>query len=263
MRPKHILYLALSVAGICWIGFVFSGRLADWFYDLQQQQHESSNVKMAPQGGWAKQLKVAWTNTKVVLYRASGESVQIDARKAVYSTWSIKDPAHKGKAFDRPVVAFMDPATRNVWIGGVDTGEMDTNEYFGSVAYTNIFFENGSEILRGDNVLVDGSWACDKSTIKTTQPGENLDAVIERFDQNTNGSWPFSEVHLVSNFRDDFRGGFFDPVHSLGDECTPIQRFGVANGKIRLDFKSEKYGTTGSVWLDLKTLKVEKSVEHK
>lgn len=228
----------------------------------QQRQHEPAVVNITPEGVWAKKLKVPWANTKVVLHRASGETVQLDAQKAVYSTWSIKDPARKGKAFDRPVIAFMDPATRNVWIGGVDTGEINTNEYFTRVAYTNIFFENRSEILRGNNVLLDGSWACDESTIKTALPGEKLNGVIERFDRNTSGSWPFSGIHLVSNFRDDFRDDFFAPVHSLGNECTPIEHFGVANEKIRLDFESEKYGTTGSVWLDLKSLKAEKAVER-
>lgn len=263
MKPKLIFYLVLIVGGACWIVFFSSGGLANWLYERQQRQREPDVVKMTPEGVWAKKLKVPWTNTEVVLHRDSGQTMRLDARKAVYMTWSIKDPAHKGKAFDRPVMAFMDPATRAVWIGGVDTGEIDTNEYFSSVAYTNIFFENGSEILRGDNILTDGAFSCDESAIKAAQPGEGLDAVIEQFDRNTNGSWPFFGNLWLSNFRDDFRGGFFAPVHNMGAESTPIQHCGVENGKLRLDFKSEKYGTTASVWLDLKTLKITKAIEHR
>lgn len=263
MKIKLIFYLVLAATAGCWIVFFSSGRLANWLDERQQRQHEPAVVKMPPEGIWAKKLKAPWTDTKVVLYRASGEVVQLAARKAVYTTWSIKDPAHKGKAFDVTVIAFLDPATGHAWVGEVDTGEAETNYDFGNVTYTNIFFENGSEILRGGNVLVDGAFTCAESAIKTTRPGGGLDAVIEQFDRNTNGSWPFSGVHWLSNVRNDFRKGFFAPVHHLGNECTPIQHFEATNGKLRLDFKSKKYGTTGSAWLDVKTLRVVKTAEYK
>jgi hypothetical protein len=271
MKPKLILGLALVVVGSWWIVFFASGKLTNWLYDRQQRQNEPTVTRIRPEGLWAKKLKTPWTDTKIVLYRATGEVIQLNAKQAVYTVWSIKNPAKKGKEFDCPVTTFIDPETRNVWIGGVDTGQVETNEYENAhhivstnyLVYTNFFIENDSEILRGDSTLVDGTFACDESVIQKAQPNEGLDSVIERFDKSTNTAWPFSSADWTTGFFHDFRDGFFDSGEYLGNQVTQIQHIEVANGKLRLDFNSHKFGTVGSVWLNLKTLKVIKATEHK
>jgi hypothetical protein len=130
------------------------------------------------------------------------------------------------------------------------------------VTYANLFIENDSEILRGNNVLVDGTFDCDESPIKSVQPGEGLDSMIDRFDKSTNVSWPFSSAGWTTTFANDFRQDFFSSGN-LGSQSTPIQHIEAVHGKWRLDFNSQKYGTTGSVWLNMKTLKVSKAIEHK
>jgi len=247
MKSKLLLCLALClVAGLA---------------GCSSAHPRSTAERLAPAGIWAKHLKTSWTNTAVVLHRANGEVVPLDAKQAVYTVKSI-NPAKPGKAFDRPVLAFMDPATRNVWIGGVDTGEVETNDFLGLVTYTNIFFESSAGIFRGGNVLTDGTFDCDESVIQKAQPGENLEAVIERYDKTADGPWPLSGAVWISTFQDAFRENFFYSGN-LGSQSTPIQRVVVENGKLRLDFKSQKYGTTGNVWLDLNTLKVCRAVENK
>ncbi len=106
MKPKLIIYLALAIAGGCWVVFALSGGLANWVYDYQQKQKEPTVVKSTPEGTWTMKLKKPWMDTKIVLFRRSGEVVQLDAKKAVYTLWSPKDPAHNGKGFDYSVMAF-------------------------------------------------------------------------------------------------------------------------------------------------------------
>jgi hypothetical protein len=62
-------------------------------------------------------------------------------------------------------------------------------------------------------------------------------------------------------FNNDFGEDFFSSGNA-GSQSTQISLLAVADGKIRLQFYSLKYRTTGSVWLDLNTLKVLKTDEH-
>ena len=206
----------------------------------------------------------------MVLYQATGEIVQLDAKKAVYTVWSIKNPAHAGKEFDVPMIAFIDSKTGNAWVGGMDALAIETNEFINDdhtvstnyLVYTNLFFENDSQILMGGSQLSDGTFDCCESVLKKALSTEGLDSVIERFDKSTDGAWPCSGADWMTTFGDDFSEGFFNSGN-LGSQTTQIQRVEIADGKLRLDFSSLKYQTTGSVWLDLNTLKVLKSVEHK
>jgi hypothetical protein len=204
------------------------------------------------------------------LYRATGEVLPLDAKSAIYTVWSTVNPTNQHKVFDIPVTAFTDPATRKVWIGWVNSGDVETNEYENDdhtvstnyLTYTNLYFETDSEIFKGDNVMNDGTFNWDESMIKQAQPGEGLDAVIDRFEKNVGGAWPFSHTHGESRFSDYFQDDFFSSGN-LGSQSTPIQRIEVSNGKLRLDFNSQQYKTTASVWLDLKTFQVRQIIEYR
>jgi hypothetical protein len=200
------------------------------------------------------------------LYRPSGEIVQIDARRAVYTVQSIKAPRSKG--FDSPVIAFIDPETASVWIGQ-DTESVETNEFIADdhtlhtnyLTHTNLYVENGSEILSCGSVLVDGVFDGCESVIKKAQPAENLDSVIDRYDKSADSAWPLYGATWEAAFNNDFGEDFFSSGNA-GSQSTQISLLAVADGKIRLQFYSLKYRTTGSVWLDLNTLKVLKTDEH-
>ncbi len=111
-------------------------------------------------------------------------------------------------------------------------------------------------------MLDDGTFEWGERRINKAQPAEDLNSVIARYDKSTDVSWPVSGADWQTTFFNDFREDFFDSGN-MGNQATQIQRIAIAHGKLRLDFNSLKYQTTGSVWLDLKTLKVKKAVEYK
>ena len=276
MKPKLLLCLTLVLIGAAWVAFISSDRFSNWLLERKQypdfQEVSRSNDTS---GTWAKKLKTPWTDTKVVLYRSTGEIVQLAAKTAVYSVWSTRASTNQHKPFDAPVAALIDPVTGNAWVGRVDTGEIETNEFThanGSIStnfliYTNLFIETGSEIVRGDNIIdggefFDGSFTWDESVIKPGQSGERLDALIEQFETNRSSVWPFKHTHGESRFGHYFRRDFFSSGN-MGAQSIPIQHIQVSAGKLRLDFDSWQLGTKGSVWLDLKTFAILKTVEYR
>lgn len=268
MKSKLLLYLALVLSVGLWIWFNSHEQMTRWF--KRELNRNPTVVRIIPEGTWSKKLKLPWADTKIVLYRTSGEVVLIDAKKAVYTVWSTKVSTNQPQGIDYPVVAFIDPATQNVWIGAVNSGDVETNEfvadehtiYTNYLTYTNFYIENDSEILSGSSVLADGTFDGCESVIKKALPGEGLDSVIGRYDNSADTAWPPHGASWFSNFRGDFREDFFSSGN-LGSQSTQIKRLEVADGKLRLDFDSLKYRTAGNVWLDLKTMKVLKTVEHK
>ena len=134
MKPRIIFYLTFALIAVLWISVLVDGRLVSWLLDRRQNPSwpdvtRISDANSDVKGTWAKKLKAPWTDSKVVLYRASGEVVQLDAKSAIYAVWSTKASTNQHKPFDIPVTAFIDPATRKVWAGWVDSGEVETNEY--------------------------------------------------------------------------------------------------------------------------------------
>jgi hypothetical protein len=166
MKPKILFYLVLALGGGLWIAFISSARFSNWLFERQQNPDRPAVIYAAAEGTWAKKLKTPWVNTKVVLYRSNGQIVQLNAKQAVYTVWSTKGSTNESKGFDYPVAAFIDPATGNVWIGGVIARDVETNNetmvldesYVDYLATTNFFIENDSEILVTDNEIYDGTF---------------------------------------------------------------------------------------------------------
>lgn len=275
MKPRIIFYLTFALIAVLWISVLVDGRLVSWLLDRRQNPSwpdvtRISDANSDVKGTWAKKLKAPWTDSKVVLYRASGEVVQLDAKSAIYAVWSTKASTNQHKPFDIPVTAFIDPATRKVWAGWVDSGEVETNEYENAdntvstnyLVHTNLYFETDSGIFRGDVVIWDGTFDWGESMVGRAQTGEGLDSVIYRIETNTSSAWPFPHVHGESRFGDYFRDEYFSSGN-MGSQDVPIKRIQVANGKLRLDIDSLKYKTTASVWLDLKTFEVQRAIEFR
>jgi hypothetical protein len=188
MKPKLIPCLALVLSCVLWVGC--------------HPSVDSGTVRQPAYGRWARQLKSSWTPAKIVLYRNSGEVVLLDAREAVYFVWSKTNSAGGRKGFDFPMMAFIDPATRNVWIGGVDTNPSDPADG----VYTNYFMETDSKILRAGNNLVDGVFDCQESPIQKAQPAETLDSVIGRYEKLDDDTLPFSPGNWLVRLADRFPG---------------------------------------------------------
>jgi len=266
MKPKLIFYIALALLGGLWIALVTNGRFEGWLLEKSRGETKTPDaLRDPPDTNFFKTLKIQktlktpWTDFKVSLLRADGQVAQLDAKKAVYTIHITKIPNGKPhQGFDVPVTAFIDPATSNVWIGQVNPGNVDTNE-IPAVVHTNFYFEAGAGIFAGDSVMFDGMFDCDESLIKNTYPGEDLNGVIQRFEKIE--ATPFNHVHWEIRLNNYFQKGFFRKDDWKVD--IQIQREKVTRGKLQLDFKSPEFGTTASVWLDLKTLKVVKAVEHK
>ena len=267
MKPKLIFYLALVLLGGLWIALVTNGRFEDWLLEKSRGETKTPDVlRDSPDTNFLKTLKIQktlktpWTDFKVSLLRADGQVVQLDAKKAVYTIHITKIPNGKPhQGFDVPVTAFIDPATSNVWIGQVNSGNVDTNE-IPAVVHTNFYFESSAGIFAGDSVMFDGMFDCDESLIKNAYPSEDLNGVIQRFEKVE--AAPFNHVHWEIRLRHYFPEGFFQ-IPGVMHGSTEIQSAETTNGKLQLDFNSQKYGARGSVWLSLKTLKVVKAVEHK
>lgn len=214
-----------------------------------------------------KELKTPWTDTKIVLYRASGEVVALDAKSAIYAVGSTKVSTNQHKPFEVPAIAFIDPATRDVWIGWGRDGNVETNVFAKAgqtastnyLTYTNLFIETGSEIINGDSLIHDERFEWQESVIKQAQPGESLDAMISRVATGASSAWFFEPTFGATSLGKYFQPGFFFSGN-LGSQTISIQYIAVSNGKLRLDFNSLEYQTTGSVWLDLKTFEVRKVV---
>jgi hypothetical protein len=204
---------------------------------------------------WNKTLLTNWTDTKITLYRANGDVVQLNAKKAIYRIWTTNNWANNHSSLDMPVVAFIDPLNGKIWLGSADTDK--------DFKISDFYVENDSGIFGVRSILFAGTFNWHKSLIAKANPNEDVNAVINRFERSINGWWLLERWEQTS-FSSYFREWFFYPhvtVSFIG--ATAIDHNEVASGKLRLDFTSPAYKTKGSVWLDLKTWKVLKAVEYK
>jgi hypothetical protein len=204
---------------------------------------------------WNKTLLTNWTDTKITLFRATGDVVQLNGKKAMYRVWTTNNWAGNHSSLDTGVVAFVDPKNDKVWLGRADT-DKDFN-------ISDFYFEDSSGFFCGRYYLFAGTFYWHKSLIAKANPGEDVDALIGRFEKNINGWWlqeQFERTPLSPHFRE----WYFYPhagVSYIG--ATPIDHVEVADGKLRLDFTSPAYKTKGSAWLDLQTRKVLRTVESR
>jgi len=264
MKSRRLLFIVIVAAAIPLMALVSSDRFAAWLVS-RSTPRQPEVYSWTPMGSFTKELKTAWTNTTVQVYRSSGGPVELPAKRAVYSVWCKTNPVPH-KKFDCAVTAFIDPATRNVWIGLADGLRAETNydidvddKVISVVVCSNLFVETDLEIWSGDNSLWDGAFACGESLIKKAEPGEDIDAIIRRFDQMDGGSLPFSQRQWETALSNHFRKEFFASTNHLGNSVTLIQRIAIDRDRLRLDFTSERFGTTGTAWLDAKTHKIWKT----
>ncbi|MGH7942753.1 MAG: hypothetical protein ACREFR_16970 [Limisphaerales bacterium] len=255
MKVRFFIYSILALTGILWIMVIKSDRFGDW---LDWRNHSANDpfktavIRSGVDGKtWEKRQETPWTNAKVVLYRRDGEVAELGAKTAVYRTWLSPHQPNQGSTM--AVIAFVDPVTHESWIGEVDTGERETNDYEGRTFYladTNFFIETGSGIFEGSPEIDDGSFTWLESPIAKAT---SLDALIHEWEQKNDGSYPFSGEVWISRFIAEFPKDTFSSGN-FGEQSIPIQRIEITHGKLGIVFYSFKYGKEGSAWLDLKTL---------
>jgi hypothetical protein len=250
MKPKLLLGLALVVGG----GLVGCSNKTRQIADTGDTV--AKPLPQAVQGEmWNKTILTNWTDTKVTLYRALGEVVQLNAKKSIYQIWTTNNWAGNHSSLNVGVVAFIDPQNGMAWLGNAELDKGDKVSDF--------YVEDESGIFSGRNYLFAGEWRWNGSLIAKAGPGEDVGTIINQFEQNINGS-RMLEIGNGITFSPRFRDCYFYPhVYASNPGATPVDHVEVADGKLRLEFTSPAYQTKGSVWMDLKTRKVLEAVEYK
>src|SRR5580692_11724282 len=135
MKRKFIIGAVLILIGLLliWITCAPGNGFNAWWLERPFCIHRSVVIRMTPEGIWTRQLKSPWKDTRVALYRSSGDIIQLDAKEATYHVQAKINQKTNNAGFDMPMIAFVDPDTKNTWIGGEDNGETDE---FGNI-YTN------------------------------------------------------------------------------------------------------------------------------
>ncbi|HSY17119.1 MAG TPA: hypothetical protein VK815_02240 [Candidatus Acidoferrales bacterium] len=267
MKHKPIFVLAFAGFGL-WLVFAPSAGLRNWLLDrtLNPARATIAHTDASDAAGmtWSKRLKSPWTDTKVVLYRANGEVVQLDAKAAVYTVCSTKpltNPMNQHKPFDIPVAAFIDPVTKAVWFGEVDAGQPVDDESNGPV-YTNLFIETGREIIRASNLMYDGIFNWDESMVKQLPPAVGWEAMTNHIENIPDDAWPLAHTHWEIGLSRCFRENFFQQDGVMHGE-QEIKHIEMTGRKLRLDFSGPAGKSKASIWIDLKTPKVLKTIETK
>jgi hypothetical protein len=249
MKPKIILSLAL----------VLSGGLFGCDKNAQIPDAVDADVRPLPkavQGEiWNKTIKANWTDTKITLYRAMGEAVQLNAKKAIYHVWTTNNWAGNHSSADVGVVAFVDPQNGKVWLGNANTDK--------NFNVLDFYVENDSDIFSVSRTLFGGTFSWHKSLIAKANPSEDTSAMISRFAKGVNSWWILEEpetTRLTSYFHEWF---FYPHMYDSISAIITTEHIQVTDGQLRMDFTSPAYETKGSVWLDTKTWKVLKAVEYK
>ena len=215
-----------------------------------------------------------WMNTKVTLYRTTGGAVQLAAKRAgvtvLYGLYTN----------DTDVVAFVDTDTGNAWIGegfGIDHRmfylETESGIVRGSVGFSRL--ELGAALVDEHGVITGsrafGEVGWDRSCVTSVKRGENVETAIDQFNKNDDlkSVWRGFRTErrtLLGDNLDRVENGL-DPWLFQGEQHgsqfteTTIEAVDVSDGKLRLDLKNPTGSHKVSVWIDLKTWKVLKTIQ--
>jgi hypothetical protein len=239
MKPKIILSLVL----------VLAGALSGCSKTTPTSDTLDADVRPLPKAAqgetWHKTLKTNWAATKITLYRATGEVVQLSAKKAIYQVWTTSNWAGNYSSEDRGVVAFVDSQNGRVWLGNANTDK--------NFKVLDVYVENDSGIVSVSGILVAGTVNWHKSLIVKASPGEDVVELISRLEKGINGWWVLEQGQGTS-LRHCFREWFFYPrAYDSVMAVTSPEHIELADGKLRMDFTSPTYQSKGSVWPDTKT----------
>jgi hypothetical protein len=210
-------------------------------------------------------VKTSWKDTKITLYRAASGAVQLDAKREVVTV------VQGSNRDDWEVVAFVDPATENAWVGQTFTLEpifyieTESNILSGVVS-----FESDASGMSQQN-LETGEIIWNSSFVPNVKRGENVDAAIERFKKSDalkllGGVSTDAGSLVIGNNKEQVENGL-DPslfqMEHRGSQFkeTTIEAIDASDGKLRLDLKNPAGSHKASVWIDFKTWKVVKAIQ--
>jgi hypothetical protein len=218
-------------------------------------------------------IKTNWTDAKVTVYRATGGAVQLDAKREVVTV-------HNGPYYtdEVDVVAFLDNETGKAWVGsGFDAEPIFYIETESGIVCGRVGFLTANlGASRPDvNGAISGEedygfviW--DGSFVSSVKHGENVDAAIEQFNQNIElksvERMPEKGRTILGDNLDRVENGldpwlFQDEGRGSQFKETTVEAIDVGDGKLRLDLKSPSGSHKASIWIDLKTWKVVKTIQ--
>jgi hypothetical protein len=218
-------------------------------------------------------VKTNWTDVKVTLYRTTGGEVQLNAKReivtAIYGSYTN----------DVNILAFVDPETRNAWLGSSEVIqpkfylETESGIVRGTVLFAGMAlggFRPDEHDVNTNGVMAYGEVHWDRSFFPSVKRGENLDAIIEQFNKN-NGLKLVAEpmfpekITIIENSLQRIENGLnpwlFVDERQGSQLVTTIEAIDVSDGKLRLNLKNPTGSHKASVWIDLKTWKVVKVVQ--
>jgi hypothetical protein len=264
MKPKLLLGLAL----------VLSGGLVGLFNYASADETNAPASTNTAQSYAAATVKSNWMDAKVILYRTTGGAVQLYAKREIVT---VRFGPYTN---DVNVVAFVDPDTGNAWVGSsFDFGQIFYLETESGIVCGNVFFGGAAALgapRRDINGVIVGSevsgrvnW--DRSFVARVNRGETVDAAIEQFNKHTElksvdsgmrqerRTFLGDNLHRVENGLNPWL--FQDERHGSQFKITTIEAIDVSDGKLRLDLKSPTGNHKASVWIDLKTWQVVKTIQ--
>jgi hypothetical protein len=226
-----------------------------------------------PQSYATATVKTNWMDAKVTLYRAMGRAVQLDAKLEFVTL--IYGP-HTN---DVNILAFDDPETGNAWLGSSEVIqpkfylETESGIVRGTVVFARMAlggFRPDEHDVSTNGVMAYGEVHWDRSVFPRVKRGENVDAVIEQFDKN-NGlklmakpMFP-QKTTVIENSLQRIENGlnpwFFVDERQGSQSVTTIQAIDVSDGKLRLNLINPTGSHKASVWIDLKTWQVVKTIQ--
>ncbi len=257
MKPKLILCIALVLRG----GLFGCYNIA------------SASETNAAQSYVAATVKTNWTDAKVTLYRTTRGTVQLAAKREVVTV------CYGPYTNDWDVLAFVDPETENAWLGSsmviqpkfyleTESGIVRGTVLFGGMALGG--FSPDEHDVNTNGVMAYGDVYWDRSLFSSVKRGENVDAVIEQFDKNnglelvTEPKFP-EKTTVIENSLQRIENGlnpwFFVDERQGSQSVTTIEVVDVSDGKLRLDLINPTGNHKASVWIDLKTWQVVKTIQ--
>ncbi|MGH7991129.1 MAG: hypothetical protein ACREDS_13185 [Limisphaerales bacterium] len=222
-------------------------------------------------------LKTNWTGATVTVYRTFGGPVQLDARRAIVT----EIVAHRTNDF--VVTAFVDPKTRNSWLGTTADFPPDIQSRFyfeteSGIYSGQVWFARGAlgTVMPYEHNVIDGAEAFGEinwwGSLFPRVKRETIKTVVEQCNKNGGWKWVLAEKgnpQTTSIIEDSLRhieNGinpwfFVDEGRGQGLRVTTIESVETRGGISRLNLRSPSGAHRASVWIDPKTWKVLKVIQ--
>lgn len=269
-RHKNLFHVGVDLAGAD--GTVLKCE----FNSYEKSKFDANQLWLGPYlliFGWPndsgpkpkKIVKSDWMDEKVTLYRATGDVLQLNGKKAIYTAQYFPGTENT------PVIVFADPQTGRAWAG------IDDNKTFYFETRTGIiaglpessFSESGDgEMTGGDAEIL---WRF--SPIPDVKPGDNADVAAKIFEKSVGlrglekderyVKEPKERTMLLGLVSGNKRIGLNPLLFSEEKQGSHFVMDGIGtdDGQLRLVLSSASGIHKASVWIDMNKLQVAKVIQ--